>query len=102
MRQIEDSWQVNLRNPRNDFETMKTIHQKSVLNEEDRFELNSYRKDLIKNLINNKCSSICLNAKEINFKNCFDNCEFKIQNADELFSRSKNEYAEFKRNQSFV
>lgn len=102
MRQIEDSWQVNVRNPYNEVEVIKNIHQKSILTDEDKMELKGYRNNLVKNLINKKCSTVCLNAKDTNFKNCFDNCEMKFQNADQLFERSKFEYSEFKNSQSFV
>ena len=102
MRQIEDSWQTNIRNPQNEFEVLKNIHEKSVLTEEDKIELKGYRNNAVKELVNKKCSSVCLNAKDANFKNCFDNCELKIQNADQMFAQSKIEYAEFKKMQSFV
>lgn len=102
MRQIEDSWQVNVRNPQNEFETLKNIHERSVLTAEDKIELNGYRNNLVRDLINKKCSSVCLNSKDTNFKNCFDNCETKLQNADQIFAYAKNEYSDFKKNQSFV
>ena len=102
MRQIEDSWKTNIRNPQNEFEVLKNIHEKSVLTEEDKNELKGYRVNLIKVLLNKKCSSVCLNSKDTTFKNCFDNCELKLQNADKMFAQSKNEYADFKKLQSFV
>ena len=102
MRQIEDSWQINTRNPHNEAEVIKNLHEKSVQSEEDKIELIDYRKNLIKNLINKKCSSVCFNAKDVNFKNCFDNCETKLQNADQMFTLSKNEYADVKKMQSFI
>jgi hypothetical protein len=101
MRQIEDSWKINAKNPSNEMEIIKNLHEKSELNDKDTKELKGYRINLIKNLINTKCSSICLNAKNTNFKNCFDNCEAKFQNADQIFFQSKNEFNEFKKLQSF-
>ncbi len=102
MRQIEDSWKINVRNPPNEVEVIKNLHEKSVLDQDDKIELKAYRIDLIRNLVNQKCSSKCLNAKDTNFKNCFDNCEAKFQNADNMFSQSKTEYTEIKKLQSFV
>ena len=102
MRQIEDSWQVNSRNPPNEEEVIKNLKEKSILTEEDKKELIGYRNNLVKDLINKKCSSVCLNAKDTNFKNCFDNCETKYQNADQIFSKSKTEYGDFKKMQSFI
>jgi hypothetical protein len=102
MRQIEDSWKINPKNPPNQFEVLQNIHEKNVLSSEDHQELNNYRKNLIKNLINKKCSSICLTSKNLNFKECFDNCEAKLQYADNVFDSSKKEYAKFKFSQSFV
>jgi len=102
MRQIEDSWQVNSRNPPNEEEVIKNLKEKSILTEEDKKELIGYRNNLVKDLINKKCSSVCLNAKDTNFKNCFDNCETKYQNADQIFSQSKTEYGDFKKMQSFI
>lgn len=102
MRQIEDSWRINPRNPPNQFEVLGNIHSKNFLSGEDQQELNNYRKSLVKDLINKKCSSVCINSKDLNFKNCFDNCEAKFQNADQLFESSKKDYANFKLRQSFV
>lgn len=92
MRQIEDSWRINPRNPPNHFEVLANIHSKNVLNSEDHLELINYRKNLFKDLINKKCSSVCLNSKDLNFKNCFDNCEAKFQNADRIFETTKKVY----------
>lgn len=102
MRQIEDSWKINPNNPPNEFEVLGKIHSKNNLNYNDSHELNKYRKNLIKDLINKKCSNVCLNSKELNFKNCFDNCELKFQSADNVFEFSRKEYANFKLTQSFV
>ncbi len=102
MRQIEDSWKINHLNPPNEFEVLEKIHSKNVLSSEDNQEINNYRRNLLKDLINKKCSSVCINSKDLNFKNCFDNCEAKIQNADNVFELSKKEYANYKFSQSFV
>jgi hypothetical protein len=102
MRQIEDSWKINHLNPPNEFEVLENIHSKNSLSSEDHQELNNYRKSLFKNLINKKCSSICMPSKDLYFKTCFDNCEAKIQIADNVLELSKKEYAKFKFTQSFV
>lgn len=102
MRQIKDSWKINPNNPPNEFEILGNIHSKNSLISDDNNEINNYRKGLIKDLINKKCSIVCLNSKELNFKNCFDNCEIKFQMADYVFEFSKKEYANFKLTQSFV
>jgi len=102
MRQIEDSWKIKPNNPPNTFEVLQTINSKNSLNHDENHELNKYRKGLIKDLINKKCSTICLNSKELNFKNCFDNCELKLQSADVVFELSKKEYINFKSTQSFL
>ncbi len=102
MRQIEDSWKINHLNPPNEFEVLENIHSKNTLSSDDHQELNNYRRNLIKDLINKKCSLVCFASKDINFKNCFDSCEAKIQNADNVFELSKREYANYKFNQSSV
>jgi len=102
MRQIEDSWKINPKNPPNQFEVLENIHSKNNLSANDHQELKNYRKTLLKELINKKCSSDCLNSKNLNFKNCFDNCEAKIQNADNVLESSKKEYADYKFTQSFL
>lgn len=102
MRQIEDSWKINHLNPPNEFEVLQNIHSKNTLSSVDHQELNNYRKSLLKNLINKNCSSFCIASKDLDFKNCFDMCEAKIQNADNVLESSKREYANLKFNQSFV
>ena len=102
MRQIEDSWKINPRNPPNQFEVLENIHSKTVLSSEDHHELNNYKSNLFKKLINKNCSSICIGSKEIQFKNCFDNCEAKLVLVGELFNNSKKEYLEYKTTQSFA
>lgn len=101
MRQIDDSWKINPNNPKNEFGVLGNIHSKNILKSYDNQELNNYRKGLIKDLINKKCSTVCLNSKDINFIKCFDNCEVKFQGADNIYEFSKREYNNFKLNHSF-
>jgi len=102
MSHIENSWKINPNNPPNQSEVLAKINYKNSLNTDDNLELNSYRKSLVKDLINKKCSAVCLNSKDLNFKDCFDNCELKIQSAEKIFELSKNDYLKFKSSQLFV
>ena len=102
MRQIEDSWKIKLKNPPNPFEVYENIQSNNFLNSDYNQELNNYRKKNLKQIINKKCSSICLNSIEINFKLCFDNCEEKLQKSDYLFFLTKKFYLDFKATQTIL
>lgn len=102
MRQIEDSWKINHLNPPNQTELLQKIHRETVLSADDKQEIQNYRRDNFREFIFKKCTSVCLHSKDLNFKNCFDNCEAKIQKADNVFDSSKKEYQNYKFTESFV
>lgn len=94
MRQIDDKWRNDPYNPTNEVEILDNLlksYKFTAVNVKDIF---NYKKFVFKRLINDKCSTICMDLQSLNYATCFDNCTFKYLESHENFRRSENEFNE--------
>jgi hypothetical protein len=92
MRQIEEQWRIDARNPPNLTETLNSILHNYKYNQHEENEINNYSKTLFKNWINTKCSSVCLRIKNTNYNDCLDSCLAKVLSSSSIYDKVENNF----------
>jgi len=86
MRQIEDRWKINIRDPPNTNETIMKIIEDFKFTSPQIKDVHNYRNSKFKNYILNKCSQVCF--KKDNFNECWKNCAKNLEYSNKSFDRS--------------
>jgi len=90
MRQIEDRWRINYRDPPNPSEEYSKLINSFKYNESQRYDISKYRTHVFRKYLNNRCTNICLNIKNLNYQTCVSNCYSKFIKSDNLMESCVN------------
>jgi hypothetical protein len=92
MRQIEDRWRINIRDPPNPNETLLKIINDFKYTSTQIKDVHNYRDSKFQNYILNKCSQICF--KRNSFNDCMTNCAENLTLSNKRFENSLDEFEE--------
>ncbi len=92
MRQIEDRWRIDHKDPPNSSEVYKNIMESFVYNDSQKQDISNYQTYVIKKYLNNKCLKVCMSNS--NYANCLSNCYSKLIKSDELFNGCVDEFSQ--------
>lgn len=85
MRQIEDRWRINYRDPPNYNEEFIKMISNFNFNNSQVDDISNYRNLMFKKYLNKKCSSVCFNIQKLTFQQCFSNCVAKFMSSENMF-----------------
>ena len=94
MRQIEDRWRINLRDPPNVSEMYLNLLKSFTINPAQQADISAHTKRVLRNYINGKCSSACLTIDNVDFKSCIENCNAKLLQSNKLMAEGVQEFKE--------
>lgn len=92
MRQIEDRWRINIRDPPNPSETIMNIINNFSYSSSQVQDVHNYKNFKFRNYIANKCSKICLDKS--NFNDCLNNCAYNLEMSKKSFENSLDRFEE--------
>jgi hypothetical protein len=92
MRQIEDRWRINLRDPPNVSEMYLNLINQFTMNPAQKSDVSAYTQRVLRNYINGKCSSACLTMDKLDYKSCIENCNAKLLQSDKLMAEGVEEF----------
>lgn len=92
MRQIEDRWRVNIRDPPNNSEMYLNLLNNFTINQSQSRDIKSYAQHMLKSYVSNKCSDACLKVPNVDYKNCIQNCSQKLIDSRNIFLEQVNEF----------
>ena len=92
MRQIEDRWRINIRDPPNPTETIMKIINDFKYSSSQLQDVHNYKNYKFRNYIANKCSQICLS--KTNFQDCLSNCAENLAFSNKRFENSLDKFEE--------
>lgn len=92
MRQIEDRWRINPRDPPIVAETYLNIIKSYKLTDNNHKDINRYAQRQFSQFINQKCTKICFGIKNANFNNCLDNCSSKLLAASKEYESVQEDF----------
>lgn len=93
MRQIEDKWKIDPRDPPNIVENYKNIVGSASLSVNNEADVLNFRNHYLKNTVFKTCTKTCL-TKEKDYKTCFDVCSYKFTASVDLFNDTANHFFE--------
>ena len=92
MRQIEDRWRPNIRDPPNVSEMYLNLINGFTMNASQQSDVSAYSQRVLRGYINAKCSNVCLNVDKLDFKTCLSNCNAKLLQSDKLLTQGVEDF----------
>jgi hypothetical protein len=94
MRQIEDRWRINLRDPPNVSEMYLNLINQFTMNQAQKSDVGAFSQRVLRNYITGKCSSACLKMDKIDYKSCIENCNAKLLQSDKLMTEGIEDFTQ--------